>query len=66
MQFLESAMGNSKQDIFDIIAAVMGGLYWSILYKNYGNLWIVIFSHGLFDTITLILIYKDAFGIFSY
>lgn len=55
-----------QQDIFGIIAAVMGGLYWSILFKKYGNLWIVIFSHGLFDTITLILIYKDVFGIFSY
>jgi len=55
-----------QQDIFGIISAVMGGLYWSILFKKYGNLWIVIFSHGLFDTITLILIYKDALGTFSY
>lgn len=55
-----------QQDIFGVIAAVLGGLYWSILYKKYGNLWIVIFSHGLFDTITLFLIYKDAFGIYSY
>lgn len=28
-----------QQDIFGIIAAVMGGIYWSILFKKYGNLW---------------------------
>jgi len=55
-----------QQDIFAIIAAVMGGLYWSILDKKFGNLWIPIVSHALFDTITLILIYKEAFGIMSY
>ncbi|MGE8430551.1 MAG: type II CAAX prenyl endopeptidase Rce1 family protein [Sphingobacterium sp.] len=43
---------------------VLGGLYWSILYKKFGNLWIPIFSHALFDMITLILIYKGEFGVF--
>ncbi|UMQ41654.1 CPBP family intramembrane metalloprotease [Chryseobacterium sp. Y16C] len=55
-----------QQDVFGIISAILGGLYWSILYKEYDNLWIVIFSHGIFDTITLILIYRDAFGIFAF
>ncbi|KKO89266.1 hypothetical protein AAW12_24495 [Sphingobacterium sp. Ag1] len=55
-----------QQDIFAVIAAVMGGLYWSMLYKKSGNLWVAIASHALFDTITLILIYKGMFGVFSY
>lgn len=55
-----------QQDIFAVFAAVMGGLYWSILFRKSGNLWIPIISHALFDTITLILIYKGVFGAFSY
>lgn len=55
-----------QQDIFAVVAAAMGGLYWSILYKKSGNLWAAIFSHALFDTITLILIYKNALGVFSF
>lgn len=55
-----------QQDVFAIFAAFLGGLYWAILYRKFDNLCIPIFSHALFDSITLILIYKGAFGIFSY
>ncbi|MBB1646645.1 CPBP family intramembrane glutamic endopeptidase [Sphingobacterium sp. UME9] len=52
-----------QQDIFAVIAACLGGLYWSILYKKgNNNLWVSIISHALFDMITLILIYTGKFG----
>ncbi|WP_394675961.1 CPBP family intramembrane glutamic endopeptidase [uncultured Sphingobacterium sp.] len=52
-----------QQDIFAVIAACFGGLYWSILYKKWNNnLWVSIISHALFDMITLILIYTGKFG----
>jgi len=52
-----------QQDIFGVIAALLGGLYWGILYRIFGkNLWIPILSHAIFDTITLILIYYGLFG----
>jgi len=52
-----------QQDIFGVIAAVLGGLFWGILYKKFdNNLWIPILSHAIFDTITLVLIYTDRFG----
>ena len=52
-----------QQDIFAVIAACLGGLYWSILYKKWNNnLWVSIISHALFDMITLILIYTGEFG----
>lgn len=52
-----------QQDIFGVIAAVLGGLFWGIIYKKFqNNLWIPILSHAIFDTITLLLIYTDKFG----
>ncbi|UQA74265.1 CPBP family intramembrane metalloprotease [Sphingobacterium siyangense] len=52
-----------QQDIFAVIAACLGGFYWSILYKKWNNnLWVSIISHALFDMITLILIYTGKFG----
>lgn len=52
-----------QQDIVAVIAACLGGLYWSILYKKWNNnLWVSIISHALFDMITLILIYTGKFG----
>lgn len=52
-----------QQDIFGVIAAVLGGLFWGILYKKFdNNLWIPILSHAIFDTITLVLIYTGKFG----
>ncbi|MGB4775472.1 MAG: CPBP family intramembrane glutamic endopeptidase, partial [Daejeonella sp.] len=52
-----------QQDIFGVIAAILGGLFWGILYKKFdNNLWIPILSHAIFDTITLVLIYTDRFG----
>jgi len=52
-----------QQGAFGIIAAALGGIFWGILYKKTGNnLWIPIFSHALFDTITLALIYSGTFG----
>lgn len=52
-----------QQDIFAVIAACLGGLYWGILYKKWNNnLWVSIISHALFDMITLILIYAGKFG----
>lgn len=52
-----------QQGIFGIVAATLGGLYWSFIYLYFGrNLWNSILSHALFDTITLILIYLGLFG----
>lgn len=52
-----------QQDIFAVIAACLGGLYWGVLYKKWNNnLWVSIISHALFDMITLILIYTGKFG----
>ncbi|MGE8424152.1 MAG: type II CAAX prenyl endopeptidase Rce1 family protein [Sphingobacterium siyangense] len=49
--------------MFAVVAACLGGLYWSILYKKWNNnLWVSIISHALFDMITLILIYTGKFG----
>lgn len=54
-----------QQDIYGIVAAVLGGLFWGILYKKVNNnLWIPVISHAIFDTITLVLIYTDRFGHF--
>lgn len=54
-----------QQDVFAVIAACLGGLYWSILYKKLNNnLWVSIISHAVFDMITLILIYSGRFGNF--
>ena len=44
-----------QQGIFGIFAATLAGLYWSFVYKYFlKNLWNPIFSHAIFDTITLI------------
>lgn len=52
-----------QQDIFGVVAAFLGGLFWGLLYRRFGNnLWVSILSHALFDTITLVLIYTDSFG----
>lgn len=52
-----------QQDVFGVIAAILGGFFWSTLYKKFNNnLWISIFSHAIFDTITLVLIYIGKFG----
>jgi len=52
-----------QQDIFGVIAAVLGGLFWGILYKKFdSNLWVPILSHAIFDTVTLMLIYTNNLG----
>ena len=52
-----------QQGIFGVVAATLGGLYWSLVYKYFGrNLWYPILSHAFFDTITLILIYFGLLG----
>lgn len=52
-----------QQDIFGVIAAFLGGLYWGSLCKKYNNnLLVPILSHAFFDTITLVLIYTGKFG----
>lgn len=52
-----------QQGIFGVVAATLGGFYWSFIYKYFGkNLWNPIFSHAFFDTVTLILIYLGLFG----
>jgi len=52
-----------QQGASGIIAGILGGLYWGLLNKKFsGNLWAVIFSHALFDTIELVLIYTGMFG----
>jgi membrane protease YdiL (CAAX protease family) len=51
-----------QQGVFGIVAAVLGGLYWSFIYSYFGkNLWNSILSHAIFDTITLTLIYLGLF-----
>jgi len=52
-----------QQGFLGIIAATLGGLFWTYLFNRFGrNLWYVIFSHAIFDTITLTLIYLGLFG----
>jgi membrane protease YdiL (CAAX protease family) len=51
-----------QQGVFGIVAAVLGGLYWSFIYSYFDkNLWNSILSHAIFDTITLTLIYLGLF-----
>lgn len=52
-----------QQGLLGIIAATLGGLFWTFLLKRFGgNLWYPILSHAFFDTITLTLIYLGLFG----
>ncbi|MHA4810821.1 lysostaphin resistance A-like protein [Flavitalea flava] len=52
-----------QQDSWGVLSAFLGGLYWTaILRKTKGNLWVVIISHGVYDTVTLLLIYVGWFG----
>lgn len=52
-----------QQGFLGIIAATLSGLFWTYLFKLSGkNLWYTIFSHAIFDTITLTLIYLGLFG----
>jgi membrane protease YdiL (CAAX protease family) len=52
-----------QQGFLGILAATFGGLFWTYLFDRFGrNLWYPIFSHALFDTITLMLIYLGLFG----
>ena len=52
-----------QQGYFGIFSAILSSLFWTYLFKRFGrNLWYTIFSHALFDTITLILIYLGLFG----
>jgi len=47
-----------QQGYLGIISATFSGLFWTYLFKRFGrNLWYTIFSHAIFDTITLTLIY---------
>lgn len=56
-----------QQGIFGVVPAILGGLYWSLLLrKDRENLWLPIFSHAVFDTITLLLIYYQLFGTINY
>ncbi|MFI2744088.1 lysostaphin resistance A-like protein [Zhouia sp. PK063] len=51
-----------QQGWFGVVAGILGGLYWTWIYKLSGKrLWYTIFSHAIFDTITLTLIYLDVF-----
>lgn len=51
-----------QQDIFGMVAATLGGLYWGMIYRYSNNLWTTIISHAIFDTLTLVLIYTGVFG----
>jgi len=52
-----------QQGYLGIISATFGGLFWTYIFKRFGrNLWVTIFSHAIFDTITLTLIYLGLFG----
>lgn len=57
------ALYHWQQGLFGVIAAFLGGMFWGVLYRQFGNnLWIPILSHAIFDTVTLIMIYTDLFG----
>jgi membrane protease YdiL (CAAX protease family) len=64
--FLTSALFglyHYQQGIFGMIPSFLGGMYWSYLFKKYKrNLWLTIFSHAIFDAITILLIYFGLFG----
>jgi len=52
-----------QQGKFGVLAAFLGGLYWSLIYwYTKRNLWASILSHALFDSMTLVLIYLGMFG----
>ncbi len=52
-----------QQGIFGVVAATLGGLYWSCVLRLLGrNLWRPILSHALYDTIALVLIYLGLFN----
>ncbi len=52
-----------QQGFLGIVSATLGGLFWTYLFNRFGrNLWYAIFSHAIFDTITLTLIYFGLFG----
>lgn len=52
-----------QQGFLGVMAAALGGLFWTCLLKRFGrNLWYPIFSHAIFDTITLTLIYLGLFN----
>ncbi|GAB4093396.1 CPBP family intramembrane glutamic endopeptidase [Flaviaesturariibacter terrae] len=47
-----------QQGIFGIAGSAMGGLYWRLLMRRFSeNIWYPIFSHAVFDTGALLLIY---------
>jgi len=51
-----------QQGIFGVIGATLGGLYWAVIVvKNRGDLWPAIFSHAVYDTAALTMIYLDIF-----
>jgi membrane protease YdiL (CAAX protease family) len=52
-----------QQGAYGIVAAFLGSLYWTALYRKSGdNLWAVVVSHATYDTAALILIYFNRFG----
>jgi membrane protease YdiL (CAAX protease family) len=52
-----------QQGIFGMVPAFLGSLYWSLIFRKSGsNLWYPVFSHALYDTITLVMIYFGVFG----
>lgn len=52
-----------QQDSWGVLSAFLGGLFWTaILRSAKGNLRVVIISHGVYDTVTLLLIYYGLFG----
>jgi len=45
-------------DIYNMIPATLGGIYWSILVKRFkGNIWYSIISHGTYSTLAYVMIY---------
>jgi membrane protease YdiL (CAAX protease family) len=51
-----------QQGILGILAAALGGIYWSCLIRwRGGNLWTAVFSHATYDTTALLLIYCGRF-----
>lgn len=55
-----------QQGIFGVIASALGGLYWSWLRMRHDNLWPSIYSHAIYDTIALTMIYSDVFGLIRF
>ena len=55
-----------QQGIFGVIPSMLGGMYWSYITLRARNLWPAIFSHAVYDTTALTMIYFEIFGVIRF